>query len=215
MAAMHSVAEVGPDSFAHNKFSRFLLTESADSTLSMMRWFAEVEANMPDWLKAHNYVSPSDGRKAPFAWVKGMGDTTWFEFLAKDAKYGPHFAAMMRAQSEGKPTWSDGQLYPVKEKLTSVEDPNAVLIVDIGGGNGHDLEWFHKNHPNLQGRLILQDLPYITDNIKLEGIEAMAHDFYQEQPVKGAWSIADQRFLLTTNRLTGLLYASNHARLRR
>lgn len=185
MAAMHSVAEVGPDSFAHNKFSRYLLTQSADSTLAFMRWFQFVEAKMPEYLKEHNYKSPSEAKKAPFGWANNMGEISWFEFLSKDAKYGPLFAAMMRAESEGKPTWSDGQLYPVKEKLTSVENTDSALIVDLGGGNGHDLEWFRKNHPELKGRLILQDLPYITDNVKLEGIEAMAHDFYNEQPIKG------------------------------
>jgi hypothetical protein len=33
----------------------------------------------------------------------------------------------------------------------------------------------------------LQDLPYMVDKVKLEGVEAMAHDFFLEQPVKGEW----------------------------
>ena len=188
MAAMHSVAEVGPDSFAHNKFARYLLTPSADSTLSFMRWFQGVESAMPAYFAENGYKSPSITKKAPFSWAKNLGDVTWFEFLSKDAKYRPMFASMMRAESEGKPTWSDGQLYPVKEKLTDIDTPDGVLIVDVGGGNGHDLEWFHKNHPDLKGRLVLQDLPYITDSVKLEGIETMGHDFYDEQPIKGTES---------------------------
>lgn len=185
MAAMNSIAEVGPDSFAHTKFSRFLLTPPAYSTIQFMRWFQFVEAKAPDFLKAHGYKSPNNPKNAPFAWAYDLGDVTWFEHLSKDAALGPHFAAMMRAESEGKPTWSDGQLFPVKEKLNSVQNPDDVLIVDLGGGSGHDLEWFHKNHPEIKGRLILQDLPYLADSIKIEGIETMAHDFFNAQPVKG------------------------------
>lgn len=185
MATMHSIQETDVDTYANNKFSRYLLTESAVSTLKFMRWFSLVEAKAPEFLAQNNWNSPSDPKKAPFSWTYNLGDVTWFEYLSQHPEHGAQFAAMMRAESEGKPTWSDGQLYPVKEKLRSVEDSDGVLVVDVGGGNGHDLEWFHKNHAELKGRLILQDLPYITDNVKLEGIEPMAHDFYNEQPIKG------------------------------
>lgn len=186
MASMGTVAELGPDTFAHTKFSRYLLTDAATACLTFMRYFQSVTTKAPEYLAQHNYVSPTSPQKAPYVWANGLTDTTFFGHLSQEPKYGPAFAGMMRAESEGKPTWSDGQLYPVKEKLTDVEDSNGALVVDIGAGNGQDLEWFHKNHPDMKGRLILQDLPYITDSVKLDGIEAMAHNFYDEQPVKGA-----------------------------
>lgn len=196
MASMKSVTEVAQDTYTLNKFSRYLLTESAVSTLQFMRWFQHVEAKAPEYLAKHNYKSPSSIKEAPFAWAYDLGDATWFEYLAKEPKMGQLFGSMMTAQGEAKPTWSNGTLYPVKEKLHDVEDLEGALIVDIGGGHGHDLGWFRKNHPEMKGRLILQDLPYITDNLKLEGIETMAHDFFEEQPVKGEqpqsrWSMAD------------------------
>lgn len=59
----------------------------------------------------------------------------------------------------------------------------------MGGNTGQDILGFHKAHPNLPGRLIIQDLPATIqslDTAKLEPVEAMAHDFFTPQPVKGA-----------------------------
>lgn len=78
---------------------------------------------------------------------------------------------------------------PVDEIFGTPSDASAVLLVDVGGNTGHDILGFHKAHPNLPGRLILQDLPTTIQSLdaaKLEPIEAMAHDFFTPQPVKGA-----------------------------
>lgn len=185
MASMNSVAEVGPDTFALNKFSRYLLTEAGASTMTFWRWFEGVTTKAPEYLAKHNYKSATDARNTPCVWAHGLGDVTLFEHISQDPKLGASFGGMMRAVGEREVHWSDGQLYPVRERLSSVEDADGVLVVDIGGGNGHDLDWFRKKHPEIKGRLVLQDLPYITDTLKLEGIEVMAHDFNNEQPIKG------------------------------
>jgi len=69
------------------------------------------------------------------------------------------------------------------------DDPNAVLIVDVGGNTGHDILDFHKAWPNQQGRLIVEDLPDVIEDVDKEAlkpVEALAHDFFTPQPVKGA-----------------------------
>ncbi len=67
--------------------------------------------------------------------------------------------------------------------------PEAVLLVDVGGGWGHDIQSFHKTHPDIPGRLILQDRPVMIekfDNGTMhEGFEVMTYDFYTPQPIKG------------------------------
>ena len=40
------------------------------------------------------------------------------------------------------------------------------LLVDIGGGRGHDLEAFKHTNPNAEGKLVLQDLPPVIYDIK-------------------------------------------------
>ena len=84
--------------------------------------------------------------------------------------------------------WTD--LYPAKslisDKIEMAED--AVLLVDVGGSGGHVMEHFAKTPGQRTGRLIVQDLPGAlgdADALKQQGIEAMAHDFFTPQPIKG------------------------------
>ena len=64
---------------------------------------------------------------------------------------------------------------------------NDILLVDVGGGNGHDLIRFLTKYPSSYGRLILQDLPTLIQNLEglNPGIQAMGHDFLTPQTIKG------------------------------
>ena len=82
----------------------------------------------------------------------------------------------------------DEGFYPVVERLGGV-DADEVLLVDMGGATGHDLADFRSKHPNLTGRLILQDRIGNISSIKpgeRPGIECEVHDFFTPQPVRGA-----------------------------
>ncbi|KAK9438525.1 sterigmatocystin 8-O-methyltransferase [Metarhizium brunneum] len=70
--------------------------------------------------------------------------------------------------------------------LTGLHGQSAVLV-DVGAGKGHDLMAFHEKYAG-HSRLVLQDLAAVTDHVKdLSGeIEIMTHDFFTEQPVRGA-----------------------------
>jgi hypothetical protein len=79
---------------------------------------------------------------------------------------------------------SDDSIIPV---LGTDCHPEDVLLEDVGGRNGHDIAEFHQKHPNLPGRLILQDLPDAIASVKdlPTAVEPMAHDFFAEQLIKG------------------------------
>ena len=63
---------------------------------------------------------------------------------------------------------------------------NEVLLVDVGGGRGDVLSSVRKRCGGLKGRFVVQDLPKeIEGREPVEGIEAMAYDFFTPQPVKG------------------------------
>ncbi|KAJ3572280.1 hypothetical protein NPX13_g5102 [Xylaria arbuscula] len=66
--------------------------------------------------------------------------------------------------------------------------PDAVLLVDIAGGEGADIAEFYQRYPSASGRLVLQDLPPVVDSIQdlISKVERQKYDFFQEQPVKGA-----------------------------
>ena len=69
---------------------------------------------------------------------------------------------------------------------------NDVLLVDVGGGNGHDLIRFLTEYPSAWGRLMLQDLPNLIHNLEglSPGIQAKGHDFLTPQAIKGTWTRA-------------------------
>ena len=77
--------------------------------------------------------------------------------------------------------------FPVEEYLLAGFDSGTTLLVDVGGGKGHDLQAFHARYPG-RGKLVLQDLPQALDSIGDEinpVIERMKQDFFTDQPVKG------------------------------
>ena len=79
--------------------------------------------------------------------------------------------------------------YPVQKQLGDGVGSNdkSVLLVDVGGGMGHDLEELKAKHPELKGRLVLQDRPEVINKIEgpIPAIEPTVHDFFTPQPVKG------------------------------
>lgn len=98
----------------------------------------------------------------------------------------------------------DEGFYPLKERLgadTQNDDKNPVLLVDVGGGLGHDLEELKVKHPGIRGRLVLQDQPEIIAQIgkASDGIGLTTHDFFTPQSVKGS----HQNWFELREKLTG------------
>lgn len=77
--------------------------------------------------------------------------------------------------------------------------PNDVLLVDIGGGEGHYLHAFNDRFPDAPGRRILQDLPQVVSGPMdaPTGTELMAYDFFTPQPVKGRFIAAELLYLFS------------------
>lgn len=81
--------------------------------------------------------------------------------------------------------------FPPSASLSSANlklDPEAVLMVDIGGANGSQAIDFKAQFPHLPGRYVVQDLflPKADGVSKhSEGVELMSYDFFTPQPIKG------------------------------
>jgi hypothetical protein len=121
-----------------------------------------------------------------------------FEWLQANPPGGVYFNHHMGGYSHGRPSWMDDGFYPVRERLldgytTGGDDggdgKGAALLVDIGGSVGHDLEEFYKKFPEVEGRLVLQDLEPVINQIEAldDRIERMVYDFHTPQPVKGTY----------------------------
>lgn len=105
------------------------------------------------------------------------------------------FNDYMATRRRGRQRWFD--TYPVDRELSSalpnsdsnLQKESSILLVDVGGNRGHDLIALKSNHPNLAGKMILQDLPEVVANAEFDleddnRLEAMAHDFFEPQPIR-------------------------------
>ncbi|KAF1731660.1 Demethylsterigmatocystin 6-O-methyltransferase [Beauveria bassiana] len=89
------------------------------------------------------------------------------------------------------------RLFPAEQHLladlssSSSSSPSAVLV-DVGGGKGHDLQAFYEAFPDSgrAGALVLQDLPPVIDSIEPGTLDpalvTQKHDIFTRQPVRGA-----------------------------
>lgn len=112
-----------------------------------------------------------------------------FQWLAQHPQYLSAFNSYMSAHRAGKPNWYDPGFYPVTERLIQTFNPaiSDVLLVDVGGGLGHDLHTFRTKYPSAPGTLILQDRQEVIANVPPQApFLAQAHDFFTPQPVEHA-----------------------------
>ncbi|KAL9084756.1 MAG: hypothetical protein Q9165_007931 [Trypethelium subeluteriae] len=121
------------------------------------------------------------------------GKTLW-QIHAEDSEQKEDFDLYMSSRRQGAlaPEW--WETYPAATELLKStvglkRDTDAVLLVDVAGGRGHDLEKFRQHYPDLPGRCILQDLPETIEDLKgnpPRGCEMQGYDFFTAQPIKGA-----------------------------
>lgn len=143
-----------------------------------------VLSRLPDYLARIGFQNPSDAFDGPFQYAMGT-KTHYFEWLNSHPRDQTAFYNLMSiSRMDRGEEWFD--FYPVDERLRVTGD--EPLLIDVGGGQGHDLIALKAKFPNIAGKLVVQDLPIVIDHVKdlPLGIEAMKHDFFSPQPVKDA-----------------------------
>lgn len=144
----------------------------------------------PDFFQSTDYKLPTSLCKGPFQTAHAT-ELPFFSWLVATPPHLDEFDAFMSAYRAGKANWFDGGYYPVAERL--VEGFNAgdseVLLVDVGGGRGHDVQLFATHHVSHPGTIVLQDrepvIATIPDQEQLP-FTCEAHDFFTPQPIKAA-----------------------------
>ncbi|KAI1764980.1 putative O-methyltransferase [Hypoxylon sp. FL1150] len=159
-----------------------------DGIAAGYRMFGETIAGAalkaPKYLREKGYQCPTDPKDGLMQYAFQTKLST-FEYFNSIPEVIADFNAFMGNTMGARSFWIDW--FPVKERLLDGATANSTLIVDVGGGKGHDLLAFHEKHP-LHGRLVLQDLAAVTEKIKdpNPAIELMSYDFFTPQPVEGA-----------------------------
>lgn len=146
----------------------------------------------PHWLSQHGWqLNPTDATNGPFQ-AGHKTDLDMFDFaLANKEKFWDDMNTFFEGDRGSRPHWAEW--FPVQDKLlgSNVLKPDAPVIVDVGGGRGHDIAGFRKHFPDLPGRLVLQDQQPVVDSIVAldPAIEKRALDFFNEAPVPGMASV--------------------------
>jgi hypothetical protein len=161
----------------------YLFKEKANSSDRGLN--AQVITQLPDYHRKYGYRTPDDKNETAFQFAIGT-KLPYFEWLPTVPEQQDSFNRIMGvSRSERGEPWFD--FFPIEERFGST-DPSAPLIVDIGGGLGHDLASLKKQFPSLPGRFILQELPSVINKIEVldPSIERQTHDAFLPQPVRGA-----------------------------
>lgn len=144
----------------------------------------------PEFFKKTNYDLPTSLTDGPFQAAHGT-DLPFFPWLVATPPHLDEFDNFMSAYRAGKANWYDSGFYPVADRLVNGFDAtkSEVLLVDVGGGRGHDAQLFATQHAPHPGKLILQDREPVIASIENQDslpFECQAHDFFTPQPVKAA-----------------------------
>lgn len=140
---------------------------------------------LPDFLEKNNYRDVDDIHDCPWQIGKKTSQTA-FQFLFLHPRQLEDFNAFMTHQRMGSKSFLD--VYPLQEEVANAPlESTRALFVDIGGGVRHICDALKQQYPDIPGRVIVQDLPEtITQAPSRPGVEAMAHDYFTPQPIKGA-----------------------------
>lgn len=142
----------------------------------------------PQFLSKNGYQNTTDPGNT--AWQIGhqTGDAP-FPWLTQHPDLLNLFLAFLALGREGLRPFLD--VVDMKE-LTKGADASTPIFVDVGGATGHQCIAVRDRYPDLAGRIILEDMAHVLDQVKVNplpsfgGIETQAYNFFQqEQPVKG------------------------------
>lgn len=144
---------------------------------------------MPEYFKINGYICPTDAKNGPFQYALGT-NLAYFDYLHQNSVRMRNFNTFMSGNRNVRKHWVEW--FPIREVLLDEfskrsSQSKKVFLVDMGGGQGHDLERLLEAFPETSGHLVLQDLPGTIANTKdLKGaVKPMVHDIFTPQTVIG------------------------------
>ncbi|KAI0430917.1 sterigmatocystin 8-O-methyltransferase [Xylaria sp. FL1042] len=185
IASVGLVANVGDRTWQATPVTKAIAFEGVSAGYRMIEEMVTGAAvKAPKYLRETGYRCPTDPSDG-FMQYAFQTKLSSFELFHSIPWVMENFNKFMGSSMGARQIWTDW--YPMQEQLIDGLDPKTPLLVDIGGGWGHDILAFHHKYPS-KGKLILQDSPDIVKNKREfpDGVEAMSYDFFTEQPVKGA-----------------------------
>lgn len=194
LVAIRSIGEAGVDTYVPNNITKNLIVPRLEAGVNHTYDIVRVATMaLPSFLAKSKYQNPTDPNNCAFQ--EGFNTReNLFDWFPKHPELLNDFNLWMTGQRDGRTNWLD--FFPFEERVGRgfERGDGSVMLIDVGGGRGHEVEAIKNKHPNLPGRFLLQDLPNtIKQALPVPGMEAVAHDFFTEQPIKGQlleiWSL--------------------------
>ncbi|MCJ1312956.1 hypothetical protein MMC25_006632 [Agyrium rufum] len=185
LASVDMVEETGEDSWESTKVTKVLANPGLVSGL-----VHNFDCHLPPWtllpeyLREIKFQNPSNPADCAFQRGHHTDKLPWF-WIGDYPHLWSNFNVWMSTCREGQNLWYD--IYPFEKKFNHNLTLETPLFVDIAGGIGHQCVELKKRYPNIQGRIILEELPPVLEqSIPAEGVEKVPYDFFTPQPIKGA-----------------------------
>ncbi|KAI1277558.1 putative O-methyltransferase [Xylaria sp. FL0933] len=184
LAAMGFVKEVAERTWAPTPVTLAMATEGIASGHRMLgQMVVGAASSAPKYFKEAGYRCPTDHRDGLMQYAFQTKLPT-FELFASMPDVFKDFNTFMGNTMGARHYWVDW--FPVENRLLRDATEETPLLVDVGGGKGHDLLAFHQKFP--RQKLVLEDLASVTNTVQglNPAIDIVEYDFFTEQPVKGA-----------------------------
>ncbi|KAI5864895.1 S-adenosyl-L-methionine-dependent methyltransferase [Durotheca rogersii] len=184
LASNDIIQEAGEDEYVANGVTRTLARPGfqagiSHTFLAIMPCLQET----PKFLAGTKYANPTDVLYSPFQ-IAHKTNKPSYVWATEQPELMANFNLWMTEQHQGQRTWLD-----VFDFAHHVSDsgPDTLIFVDVGGGIGQQCALLKKAHPQVPGRVVLQDQQFVLLHaIPVEGVEKQAFDLWEEQPLKGA-----------------------------
>ncbi|KAL3455976.1 hypothetical protein BJX64DRAFT_294545 [Aspergillus heterothallicus] len=181
--------ELDTETYSHTEFSlAYLDPKVANQFQGCFDEFLPASLHLHGYLEANNGRPPTRATDCPYTMAhRTLGKDMW-DYMAQFPQRSKVFNSAMYEMSIANP-WPV-ELYPFREKLIQARrpDPDAPLVVDIGGGQGQAISVIRQMCHDVEGQFILQDRENVLAAIPhdLPGVKKIPVDIFKPQPVKGA-----------------------------
>ncbi|MCJ1395327.1 hypothetical protein MMC18_008211 [Xylographa bjoerkii] len=184
------VRQISNHEYSHTKFSRAYATTTGPGL-----YFETMYDGFLSLDRFHEYLTdrgtpcePDDPAFNPYTWTHKQDGTMFYDIMAQHPEQLQKFQTVLENMEKRKPLdafYNFGQL--------ATTETRAVLV-DVGGGTGKMIKQIMQAHPELARtpeKLVLEDMEETIQRARKagvvpEGVRMIAHDFFTEQPVKGA-----------------------------